>query len=122
MKTEYEVGNAGQAGAAFDLNTPRHLYKVYARYEPAALGGAFASVSVNGQSGGVAGGVAGVREQGALAVAGAQLGWRFDENLRAFVSVSNLLDKTYYQRVGSINTYNFYGEPRNVLLTLRASY
>lgn len=122
VKTEYEVGNAGQAGTAFDIFTPRHQYKFYARYEPATLGGAFASASVNGQSGVVGGGVAGVREQDAFAVVGAQLGWRFNDNLRAFMSVNNLLDKTYYQRVGSINTYNFYGEPRNVLLTLRASY
>lgn len=122
VKTEYEVGTAAQTGAIFDIFTPRHQYKFYARYEPAALGGAFASASVNGQSGVVGGGVEGIREQDAFAIVGAQLGWRFDDNLRAFVSVNNLLDKTYYQRVGSINTYNFYGEPRNFLLTLRASY
>ena len=122
VKTEYEVGNAGQAGTAFDIFTPRHQYKLYARYEPTTLGGAFASASVNGQSGVVGGGVPGVREQDAFAVVGAQLGWRFNDNLRVFASVNNLLDKTYYQRVGSINTYNFYGEPRNFLLTFRASY
>ena len=122
VKTEYEVGTAAQNGAVFDLNTPRHQYKFYARYEPATLGGAFAAISVNGQSGVVAGGVAGLREQSPFAIAGAQLGWRFNDDLRAFVSVNNLFDKVYYQRVGSINTYNFYGEPRNVLVTLRASY
>lgn len=122
VKTEYEVGTAAQEGSVFDLNTPRHQYKLYARYEPARLGGAFAAISVNGQSGVIAGGVSGVREQAPFAIAGAQLGWRFNEDLRAFVSVNNLFDKVYYQRVGSINTYNFYGEPRNVLLTLRASY
>lgn len=122
VKTEFELGTAAQTGAVFDLNTPLHQYKFYARYEPAALGGAFAAVSLNGQSGVVAGGVAGVREQAPFAVAGAQIGWRLSEDLRAFVSVNNVLDKVYYQRVGSINTYNFYGEPRNVLLTLRASY
>lgn len=122
VKTEYEVGTAAQTGAIFDIFTPRHQYKFYARYAPAALGGAFASASVNGQSGVVGGGVEGVREQDAFAIVGAQLGWRFNDNLRAFASVNNLLDKTYYQRVGSINTYNFYGEPRNFLLTLRASY
>lgn len=122
VKTEYEVGTAAQTGAIFDIFTPRHQYKLYARYEPAVLGGAFASVSLNGQSGVVGGGVAGIREQAAFAVAGAQIGWRFSQGLRAFASVNNLFDKRYYQRVGSINTYNFYGEPRNVLLTLRASY
>lgn len=121
-KTEYEVGTAAQTGAVFDIFTPRHQYKFYARYEPAALGGAFASVSLNGQSRVIGAGVANLREQGPFAVAGGQLGWRFSDGLRAFVSVNNLFDKVYYQRVGSINTYNFYGEPRNFLLTLRASY
>lgn len=122
VKTEFELGTAAQTGAVFDLNTPRHQYKAYARYEPAALGGAFASLSVNGQSGVIAGGVPDVREQAPFAVVGGQLGWRVNDDLRAFVSVNNVFDKVYYQRVGSINTYNFYGEPRNVLLTLRASY
>lgn len=122
VKTEYEVGTAAQTGAIFDIFTPRHQYKAYARYEPAALGGAFAAVSLNGQSGVVGAGVAGVREQEAFATAGAQLGWRFTHDLRAFVSVNNVFDKLYYERVGSLNTYNFYGEPRSVLVTLRASY
>ncbi|WP_429594093.1 TonB-dependent siderophore receptor [Sphingomonas zeicaulis] len=122
VKTEYEVGTDSQTGAIFDVFTPRHQYKAYARYEPEALAGAFASVSLNGQSGVVGGGVAGIREQDAFVVASAQLGWRFSDRLRAFVSVNNLFDKIYYQRVGSINTYNFYGEPRSALLTLRARY
>lgn len=122
LKTEYEVATPAQTGAIFDIFSPRHQYKFYARYEPAALGGAFASVSANGQSSIIGAGVRGVREQGPFAVVGAQIGWRFNRNLRAFVSVNNLLDKVYYQRVGSINTYNFYGEPRNMLLTLRANY
>ncbi|OWK27857.1 TonB-dependent siderophore receptor [Sphingomonas mucosissima] len=122
VKTEYEVAPAAQAGTVFDVFTPRHQYKFYARYEPAALGGAFAAASVNGQSGVVGAGIAGVREQAAFAIAGAQFGWRFTDQLRAFVSVNNILDKVYYQRVGSINTYNFYGEPRNFLVTLRANY
>lgn len=121
-KTVYEVAPAAQQGLIFDIFTPRHQYKFYARYEPTALGGAFGAVSVNGQSGVVGAGVAGVREQAAFAIAGAQAGWRFTHRLRAFVSVNNIFDKVYYQRVGSINTYNFYGEPRNFLVTLRANY
>lgn len=122
LKTEYERGSAVQTGTVFDIFSPRHQYKFYARYEPEVLGGAFASVSLNGQSDVTGAGVPGLREQKAFAVAGAQLGWRFSKSLRAFVSVNNVFDKVYYQRVGSLNTYNFYGEPRSALLTLRASY
>ncbi|MET1755766.1 TonB-dependent siderophore receptor [Novosphingobium sp. RD2P27] len=122
VKTEIEAGPEAQVGTVFDIFTPRHQYKFYARYEPAALGRAFGAISASGQSSVVGAGVEGVREQGPFAIAGAQLGWRFDDYLRAFISVNNVFDKVYYQRVGSLNTYNFYGEPRNFLLTLRASY
>lgn len=122
VKTEYKVASPADIGAVFDIFTPRHQYRFYARYEPTTLGGAFAAASVNGQSGVVGAGLTGVRQQAAFAIAGAQLGWRFTEQLRAFVSVNNIFDKVYYQRVGSINTYNFYGEPRNFLVTLRANY
>lgn len=96
VKTEYEVGTAAQTGAIFDIFTPHHQYKFYARYEPSMLNGAFASFSLNGQSGVVGSGVAKVRQQGGFATVGAQVGWRFDDHLRAFLSVTNLLDKIYY--------------------------
>lgn len=122
VKTKFEVAPASQIGTVFDIFTPRHQYKFYAWYEPVALGGAFAAASLNGQSKVIGAGVINVRQQGAFAIAGAQLGWRFNEQLRSFVSVNNVFDKVYYQRVGSINTYNFFGEPRNFLVTLRANY
>ncbi len=122
LRTEYEVGTAAQTGAVFDIFSPRHQFKAYARYEPAAWGGAFAAFGLNAQSRVIGAGVPGIREQGPFAVANAQVGYRFNENLRLFASVNNLFDRVYYVRVGSINTYNNYGEPRNVLLTLRASY
>lgn len=122
VKTAFEVGTASQTGAIFDNYTPRHQVKGYVRYEPAALNGAFASLGVTAQSGVVGGGIAGVREQGPFAVVNAQAGYRFTAKLRAFVTVNNLFDRAYYVRVGSINTYNNYGEPRNVMLTVRASY
>jgi outer membrane receptor for ferric coprogen and ferric-rhodotorulic acid len=122
VNTEFEVAPANQIGTAFDVFTPRHQFKAYVRYEPLSLGGAFAAAGVNAQSSVVGGGIEGIREQGAFAVANAQLGFRFNPNLRAFVSANNLFDRVYYVRVGSINTYNNYGEPRNILLTLRANY
>jgi len=122
LKTVYDVAATNQIGAVFDAFSPRHLFKAYVRYEPPALGGAFGAVGLQAQSGVVGGGVAGVREQGAYAVANAQVGYRFNEKLRAFLSINNVFDKVYYVRVGSINTYNNYGDPRNVLFTIRARY
>lgn len=45
-------------------------------------------------------------------------GWRFDENFSAQLNINNLLDKAYYNNVGFYNGV-YWGEPRNVMLTLR---
>jgi outer membrane receptor for ferric coprogen and ferric-rhodotorulic acid len=58
-------------------------------------------------------------------VANAFLSYRFDKNLSLSLNVNNLFDKVYYARIGNNRsgaTGNFYGEPRNFLLTLRATY
>lgn len=48
--------------------------------------------------------------------------YNFNKNWSASFNVNNVFDKTYYQAVGSSSYYNFYGEPRNFLLTIRVSY
>ena len=45
-------------------------------------------------------------------------GYRFNENFSAQVNVNNLLDKKYYNNVGFYNGV-YWGEPRNVTMTLR---
>ena len=45
-------------------------------------------------------------------------GYRFSENFSAQLNISNLLDKKYYNNVGFYNGV-YWGEPRNVSLTLR---
>ncbi|WP_406625030.1 hypothetical protein [Acidovorax sp. SDU_ACID1] len=45
--------------------------------------------------------------------------YRFDPRWTLTLNVSNLFDKWYYRTVGSSALGNYYGEPRNVLLTLR---
>ncbi len=45
-------------------------------------------------------------------------GYRFNQNFSAQLNVNNLLDKEYFSNVGFYNGV-YWGEPRNVLLTLR---
>lgn len=45
-------------------------------------------------------------------------GYRIAPNLSATLNVANLFDKRYFQGAWQ----SFYGEPRNVTLTLRAQY
>jgi len=58
----------------------------------------------------------------AYTVVNGRIGYQIDKTYALSLLVNNLFDKKYYASVGTPNIYNFYGEPRNVLLTLRAAY
>ncbi|MNP63197.1 Fe(3+)-pyochelin receptor precursor [compost metagenome] len=103
--------------------TPKHNFNLWTRYE-------FSDGPLQGFS--VGGGVRVVSEtyykrdvdfvQGGYSVATAQLGYRFNKHLTTTLTANNLFDRKYYERVDSAWGSNFYGEPRNLTLTLRASY
>ncbi|MDZ3994285.1 TonB-dependent siderophore receptor [Pseudomonas sp. Teo4] len=103
--------------------TPKHNFNLWTRY-------AFSDGPLEGFS--VGGGVRAVSAtyykrdvdfvQGGYSVATAQVGYRFNRNLSATLTANNLFDRKYYDRVDSSWGSNFYGEPRNLTLTLRASY
>ncbi|GAF92497.1 unnamed protein product, partial [marine sediment metagenome] len=38
------------------------------------------------------------------------------------LNANNLFDRVYYQRLSDANWTNYYGEPRNFMLTVRAEY
>lgn len=56
------------------------------------------------------------------AVWGTQVGYQINPNLHAAFRVNNMFDKLYWQTIGDASGYNWYGEPRNFMLTLRAKY
>ncbi len=103
--------------------TPKHNFNLWTRYE-------FSDGPLQGFS--VGGGVRVVSEtyykrdvdfvQGGYSVATAQLGYRFNKHLTTTLTANNLFDRKYYERVDSAWGSNFYGEPRNLTLSLRASY
>ncbi|MBK1665233.1 hypothetical protein CKO38_13000 [Rhodospirillum rubrum] len=45
--------------------------------------------------------------------------YRLTEAVTATLNVNNIFDKTYYSSIGAIG---YYGEPRNVLLSVKASF
>lgn len=49
-------------------------------------------------------------------------GYRFNKHVGATLTVNNLFDKVYYQRVWAAYGSNYYGEPRSVMLAVRATY
>ncbi|MBL8270845.1 TonB-dependent siderophore receptor [Steroidobacter sp.] len=60
--------------------------------------------------------------QGGYALWNASLQWRIDDNWSISLHGDNLLDKTYYSTVGTISSENYYGVPRNYVLTLRGHW
>lgn len=122
--TKYLQAPAAQQGQVFSPVTPRHSLNLSTRY-------ALRSPGLQGWS--VGGGVAYRSEfyaqSGALrlvsgdyAVLNAQVAYQINDHLGVSLTVDNLLDKTYYEKVSSVGRQNFYGEPRRITVALKARY
>lgn len=57
--------------------------------------------------------------QQTYAVADLRFGYQFNATWTASVAVTNLLDRRYYQTIGLPQNGNWYGDPRNVTLSIR---
>ncbi|WP_311221460.1 MULTISPECIES: TonB-dependent siderophore receptor [unclassified Acidovorax] len=62
--------------------------------------------------------------QGGYALLDAMVRWRLGPATSVQLNVNNLLDKTYFSKFSPNSTYfnNYYGDPRNVTLSLRAEF
>lgn len=115
-----EYRNGPTAGEQFSTYTPRHMLKLSAEYD--VTEGALADWSFGGQWRAVSGfssvsGTTTIRAPGHGVLdltAKRQLNDLTDLRL----TVSNVLDKDYYSRVGGPTVFNFRGEPRSVSLAL----
>lgn len=122
--TLYLNAPVSQVGQVFSPVTPRHSVNLFTRY-------AFTSPALRGFS--IGGGISYRSEffaqSGALRItagdyvlASAQVGYQINDQLALNLSVDNLFDKTYYEKVSNTFRQNFYGEPRRVTLALKARY
>lgn len=131
--------NRRDTGMPFSTVTPKHLFKAWTNHKLGALvpglevGGGVTVQSKHYKNGWV-------REfnpatsqydgpwtqieivQKPYAVWSARAGYDLGPNWNVSLNVNNVFDKTYYSTVGYPGYGNFYGEPRNVMLTLKASY
>jgi len=130
---EQNSGYGDQDGAAFFPQTPRHLFKLWTMVQlPNGLSDWRFGAGLNAQSrtsvkdtAASADGSARVPfeySQGGYAIVGLRGEYRFIEGWSAAINISNLFDRTYYQTVGKAPALNFYGEPRNVMLSLTGSW
>lgn len=123
-ETEYVTAPASQQGTVFAPFTPRHTTKLWTRYE-------FSTDSLKGLS--VGGGVrtfssfysqsGTVRFVGdGQVIANLQLGYRFSKRWDANLTVENLFDEIYYEKVSGTTRQNFYGAPRNATLRFSTTF
>lgn len=120
--TAYQVDTRreGQPYASF---TPRHILRVWTDYALPALqrrlsiGG---GVQVQSDFHNVAGPI--TLRQGGYALVDMRVAYRVDKHVTVALNANNLFDRVYYQRLNDANWTNYYGEPRNLMLTVRAEY
>ncbi|XEG70628.1 TonB-dependent siderophore receptor [Pseudomonas sp. abacavir_1] len=102
---------------------PRHLFRAWADYQLAgeldrwSVG---AGVTTQSDTSATSSSVKSV--QSGYAIWSGRLGYRIDDHWSVALNGNNLFDKKYYQSVGAISWGNFYGEPRNFMVTLQGSF
>lgn len=138
INEQRKTGDDTEVGKPLSTQTPKHLFKFFTTYQlPGGLNDWKLGLGATVQSRNyVSGNVQRRLEDGSLspstnsyeyiqpgyAVWNALVEYRIDEHWTAALNGNNLLDKTYYQTVNSSARGNWYGAPRNYMLTLRGSF
>jgi outer membrane receptor for ferric coprogen and ferric-rhodotorulic acid len=119
LDTTFVVAPPRQQGTRFSIFEPKHSWRLWAvrRFERADTGWTV-GVGCNGQSSTE---FDPPRSQGTYTVVDVLAGYRVNSHWSVNLNVSNVLDKVYYSRLGGVNSYNTFGEPRNYSLTVRYS-
>ena len=131
--------NARADDGRFNTLTPRHLLKAWSNHELSALWPGFSlgwgvtAQSRSYQAGSVQAYNPATDEfdgewqdfafaQKAYAIWSLRAAYDLDNRWSLALNLNNAFDKTYFSTVGTSGYGNFYGEPRNLMLTLRGSF
>lgn len=121
-ETQYVQDPAVPAGLTFSTITPDHNVNLWARYSFGEEAGILDGFHIAGGMRAVSGFFSNAIDAPGYIVFDAQIGYEITENVDATLTVSNLFDETYYDRVGGNGLFNFYGPPRSVLFSLSANF
>ena len=112
-------------GEAFNSYVPRHVLRMWGDY---ALEGAWErftlGAGVNAQSDNFrVSPLSGEKiSQGGYAVWNGRVGYRIDDTWSLALNGNNLFDKRYYSTIGTETFGNYYGEPRNFMVSVKADF
>lgn len=122
LKTRY-LKDTYSPGATFEPYEPRNSLKLWTRYrfDRGALDGFSLGGGVIYSSALKSATVPQIR-QGPFAVVNGQIGYRITPRIEVTAALNNIFDRKYYQRVSYLGQSNYFGEPRNVLFSIRARY
>ncbi len=130
-------GSAADTGEVFSNQTPKYLFKLWTTYRlPDDFKRWQVGFGANAQSAAFGKGSVCVVyrpapstrcltqvpyrvDQPGYGVFGASVSYDVDDHWHAMLNVDNLLDKTYYQSIGTAAGGNWYGNPRNFMFTIR---
>jgi len=132
----YNHNRSRDTGTRFSSVTPKHLVKLWSTYRlPGGLKDFKVGGGVNLQSANYVSGDATLRNtdgslhdvpykfsQAGYAVWNAMAEYQVDEHWTLAYNLNNVFDKKYYMTVGDSTGENWYGEPRNHMLTLRGTF
>jgi outer membrane receptor for ferric coprogen and ferric-rhodotorulic acid len=122
-RTKYVIDStAANVGAPLRAIDPRHQLRIFSNYR---LSGMLKGWTVGGganiQSDATVTGSGLAARQGGYSVLNAMAGYRFNDRYSVQVNVNNLTDKYYYKKFAPTGLSYYYGDPRNVVVTLRAA-
>lgn len=121
--TEYLKDTVGNTGNVLRSTDPKRQLKLFSSYR---LPGEYAAWTVGGgvsaQSDIYSRNGSAEATQSGYAVYNALLGYRFNEQYSLQLNANNIFDKHYYKKVAATATGYYYGDPRNVAVTLRGTF
>lgn len=124
-------GDPANEGRLFDTDIPRHVFKAFTTYQlPGEFerwkvgGGVYRQNAIYNKGDNWYATDSTYRiEQDAYTLVDLMLSYKASEHLDVRLNVNNVFDTRYYQSIATNTVYggNFYGDPRNAMLTLRWS-
>lgn len=122
-QTEF-VNDPVQEGRTFSTDTPEHDLKLWTRYRFSGNPdlGWRVGAGLNYVSNIFAESDDARWEQGGYTILSGLIGYRFNRNLDFSLTGNNLTGKKYFSTLRARTRNNYYGEPRNFMLTMRYQY